>query len=30
VIIVLDAEQADTNLVAGMLSCPRCTAALRP
>jgi hypothetical protein len=30
VIIVLDAEQADTNLVAGVLGCPRCTAALRP
>jgi hypothetical protein len=30
VIIVLDAEQADTDLVAGVLSCPRCTAPLRP
>jgi transposase-like protein len=30
VIIVLDIEQADTDLLAGALTCPRCSAALRP
>lgn len=29
-IIVLDAEQADIDLVAGALTCPRCAASLRP
>jgi hypothetical protein len=30
VIIVLDTEQADIDLVAGVLTCPHCTAVLRP